>query len=142
MPMSYIAKVYLKKMFRDDAFKIVQEGDTEYLRITANNVISPIEVKSLPADDLNDHFEFIDENGTVIAGKGNPGVWDKVMVETQGVKYNKDNIDSAVGVKVGRGEQYIVWVPNPGWQVGEQHKLTVKIYQDRPIEFFVNFTIT
>src|SRR5271157_187273 len=125
--MSYIAKVYLKKMFRDDAFKIVQEGDDEYLKITVNNVISPIEIKSLPEDDLNDHFEFIDENGTVIAGKGNPVAWDKIMVEAQGVKYNKDTIAEAIGTKVQRGEQ---------------HKLTVKIYQDRPIEFFVNFTVT
>lgn len=140
--MSYIAKVYLKKMFRDDAFKIVQEGDDEYLKITVNNVISPLEIKNLPDDDLNDHFELIDENGTVIAGKGNTAAWEKLMVEAKGVRYNKDNADQIAGVKVERGEQYIIWVPNPGWQVGESHKLTVKIHQDRPIEFFINFTIT
>ncbi|MEX2684034.1 MAG: hypothetical protein Q6373_020860 [Candidatus Sigynarchaeota archaeon] len=140
--MSYIAKIYLKKMFRDDAFKIETYNGVEYLKITVNNVISPIEVKSLPDDSPNNHFDFIDENGKVIAGKGNPPVWEKFMVEAKGKKYDKDNYKSTIGVKVDRGEQYIVWVPNPGWKVGEEHKLTVKIYQDRPIEFFIRFTVT
>ncbi len=134
--MSYIAKIYLKKMFKPDAFKI--EGD--YLKITVNNVISPLDVQKVPEDSPNEHFELIDENGKVIAGKGNIVAWEKFKVEAHGKQYDKNNYPSMVGVKVDRGEQYIIYVPNPGWKIGESHKLTVKLYQDRPIEFFITFT--
>ncbi len=124
-------------MFRDDAFKI--EGD--YLKITVNNVISPLECVKVP-DAPNDHFEFIDENDKVIAGKANPAAWEKFMIEVHGKKYDKNNYHELVGVTVERNQQYIVYVPNPGWKVGEEHKLTVKLNQDRPIEFFVRFTVS
>ena len=134
--MSYIAKIYLKKMFKKDAFKI--EGD--YLKITVNNVISPLECLAVP-DNPNEHFEFIDENGKLIAGKGNEEAWNKLKLEVKGKTYTKDNYHELVGQTVERGESYIIYVPNPGWQPGEEHKLTVKITQDRPIEFFVKFTV-
>lgn len=132
--MSYIAKIYLKKMFKNDAFKI--EGDS--LKITVNNVISPLECLAVP-ENPNDHFEFFDENGKLIAGKGNDDAWNKLKVEVHGKTYTKDNYGELVGVTVDRGQSYIIYVPNPGWKPGEQHKITVKIMQDRPIEFFVSF---
>lgn len=134
--MSYIAKVYLKKMFRKDAVKV--EGDM--LTITVNNVISPLECEEVP-ENPNDHFEFIDENGDLIAGKGKEDVWENFSLEVHGKKYTKDNYHELVGQKVDRGEQYIISFPNPGWSPGETHKLTVKIHQDRPIEFFIKVKV-
>ncbi|MHA1368404.1 MAG: hypothetical protein ACTSRA_01650 [Promethearchaeota archaeon] len=135
--MSYIAKIYLKKMFKSDCMKI----DGEYLKVTVNNVINPIEVEKLPEDGVNNHFDIIDENGNVIAGKGNPAAWEKMKLEVHGKVYTKDNYTELVGERLERGEQYVVYIPNPGWKSGETHKITVKIYQDHPIEFFIKRTV-
>ncbi|MFX0099298.1 MAG: hypothetical protein ACFFCS_06915 [Candidatus Hodarchaeota archaeon] len=131
--MSYIAKIYLKKMFKKDSFQI----DGDYIKITVNNVINPMECESVPEDSPNDHFEFIDENGNVVAGKGNEKAWETFKLEVHGKTYDKDNYHDLVGVSLDRGEQYIVYFPNPGWSSGEEHALTVKLYQDRPIEFTI-----
>lgn len=135
--MSYIAKIYLKKMFRKDSLEI----DGDYIKVTVNNVINPMEVESVPDDSPNNHFEFIDEDGNVVAGKGNEKAWEKFKLEVHGKTYDKDNYKDLIGVSVDRGEQYIVYFPNPGWKSGEKHALTVKIYQDRPIEFTIKRTI-
>lgn len=137
--MSYIAKIYLKKMFKKDSVELVDDG--EMVKITVNNVINPIEVEELPDDSINNHFEFFDDEDNCIIGKGKPELWDKFKLEVHGKVYTKDNAEELIGEKVERGEKYIVYFPNPGWEKGEQHKITVKIYQDRPIEFFIKRTV-
>ncbi|MHA1847216.1 MAG: hypothetical protein ACTSXU_06190 [Promethearchaeota archaeon] len=137
--MSYISKIYLKKMFKKDSIQLIENGST--LKITVNNVINPIKAEKLPEDSINNHFEILDDNDKPIAGKDRPDLFDKIKVEVHGKIYTKDNVEQIVGEEVDRGEQYIIYIPNPGWKAGEEHKITVKIHQDRPIEFFIKRTV-
>src|SRR5271157_2670092 len=136
--MSYISKIFLKKMFPADCCKV----EDDYIKVTVTNVISNLDIQKLPEDGINNHFEILDENDTVLAGKGNEDAWEKFKVEFNGTVYDKDNYQDVVGTIVEKGQKYTVWLPNPGWSAGETHKLTVKLYQDRPIEFFINVTLT
>ncbi|MHA1683392.1 MAG: hypothetical protein ACTSUE_20800 [Promethearchaeota archaeon] len=126
-------------MFKKDSIELVDDGAT--IKVTVNNVIGPMEIEKLPDDSINNHFEFFDDDGNCIVGKGKPDLWEKFKLEVHGKIYTKDNVAEIVGQKVDRGEQYIVYFPNPGWKSGEEHKITVKIYQDRPIEFFIKRTV-
>lgn len=131
--MSYIAKIYLNKMFKKkDCLTI----DGDMLKLKVRNVLNPIPLEK-PPKNIYDHFE-IKGDGELIVGKGKEGpfkvVWD-------GKTYTSENANEAEGKVVGLGDEYEVYFPNPGWSAGETHKLYIHIIQDRPIEITIKRTI-
>ena len=137
--MSYIAKVYLNKMFPkkgENAIRI--EGD--YIVVTFVNVINSIHADSVPAD-LNEHFEFISDDNP-IAGKNIPEAFEKVKMVWNGTEYNPTNFLDLKGKVFPTGDKVVFYFPNTvGWAAGEKHKITVKITQDRPITFSITRTV-
>jgi hypothetical protein len=131
--MSYIAKVYLNKMFRkQDCLTI--EGDM--LKILVRNVLNPIPLQKPPAN-IYEHVE-IKGDGQLLVGKEKQ---QGLKVSWKGKIYTPENAKDVEGQVVNIGDEYIVYVPNPGWKVGETHELYVKIIQDRPIEIKVSLPV-
>ena len=137
--MSYIAKIYLNKMFPkkgDNGIKI--DGDN--LVIPCTVVINPIKVIGSP-ENLNDSFQILGD-GTIIAGKDKPDVYDKVKIVAPTITITSENGKDLDGASVALGDIFQIIVPNTlGWAAGESHSLTMKIIQENPIQFTIKRTI-
>jgi hypothetical protein len=138
MIMSYIAKVYLNKMFpKADSIKV--EGDN--LVFTMNNVINPIVATTVP-DDINNYFEIIGDENIAIAGKNKPDVFGKMKIVWGDKTIDAANFKSFKDQVLPTGESVKIYVPNTvGWKTGENHKITVKIFTDRPTVFTVERSV-
>ena len=124
--MSYIAKIYLNKMFnKNDCLSI--EGDK--IKLKVRNVINPIPINK-PPKNIYEHIEIYGD-GKLILSKDKV---ESLKVLWKGKMYDNNNKDELEGQVVNIGDEYIVYFPNPGWKVGEEHELHFKIIQDRPIE--------
>ncbi|HMF32760.1 MAG TPA: hypothetical protein VKK79_15155 [Candidatus Lokiarchaeia archaeon] len=135
--MSFIAKFYLAKMFRkQDALSV----DGDYLKLTINNVISPIKNKDVP-DEIWQFFELVGDDNMVLLSADDQDAWAKIRGEWNGTSYTLDNYKDLQDTTIAVGDVLTLWVPNPGWSAGETHKLTFRIKQDRPIEFSVQLPV-
>ena len=136
--MSYIAKIYLTKMFPKKGEDCIHlEGDD--IVITMNNVINPIENKDVP-DNINEYFE-INVNGQPLAGKNAPPeIFEKMKLVwvNKGKTYTAQNYKEAKGEVLPIGDKIKLYVPNHlGLKPGDNIKLEVKIHQDNPIAFSI-----
>jgi hypothetical protein len=135
--MSYIAKFYLAKMFRkDNALSI----DGDYLKLTINNVISPIKNKDVP-DEIWNYFELVGDDSIPLLGADTQDAWAKTRGEWAGTSYTLENYKDLQDTIIPVGDVMTFLIPNPGWAAGETHKLTFRIKQDRPIEFSVQLPV-
>jgi hypothetical protein len=139
--MSYIAKVYLNKMFPkkgEDALHL--EGD--FLVLPMINVMNPITNDILPSD-LTASFEVIGDDNVQIAGKGNPEATKKMKAVWVDKKetYSLDNFTSIKNKVIPVGDKILFYFLNPGWKQGEEHKLTFNIIQDHPVKFSIERSI-
>lgn len=131
--MSYIAKPYLLKMFsKNDCLKI----EVDLLKITMKNVLNPIKADDVP-DNIGEYF-LIELDGKPWVGKGAPP---ENLAKTK-VKYKDEIIDinnykSVKGRVLEKGETIEVYIPNPGWKVGEEHTMKVSIFTDNPTIFSI-----
>jgi hypothetical protein len=135
--MSFIAKFYLAKMFRKDNALAV---DGDFLKLTVNNVISPIKNKDVP-DEIWQYFELVGDDNTVLLSSDMQDAWAKTKGEWNGAEFTLDNYKDLQDTTIAVGDVMTLWFPNPGWSVGETHKLTFRIKQDRPIEFSVQLPV-
>jgi hypothetical protein len=135
--MSFIAKFYLAKMFRKDNALTV---DGDFLKLTINNVISPIKNKDVP-DEIWQYFELVGDDSTVLLSSDMQDAWAKMKGEWNGTEYTLDNYKDLQDTTIAVGDVMTLWIPNPGWSAGETHKLTFRIKQDRPIEFSVQLPV-
>ncbi len=135
--MSFIAKFYLTKMFRKEKALSI---DGEYLKITWQNVIAPIKNKDVP-DEIWKYFELVGDEGKILLDAKSIEAWKKAKGQWGNKTYTLDNYKSLQGTVVPIGDELTIWVPNPGWKKGETHKLTVRIKQDRPIEFSLQLPV-
>jgi len=92
--MSFIAKFYLTKMFRKDKALAI-EGD--HLRVTWQNVISPIKNKDVP-DEIWKFFELTGDDNTVILNATTMDAWKKAKVTWKGKTYTLDELRRGVHV--------------------------------------------
>ena len=135
--MSYIAKPYLLKMFsKKSCLKI--EGDNIVLHM--KNVLNPIKAEEVP-DNINDYF-IIECDGNILAGKGKPEILDKIKIDYDGQTITKDNYKDLKGKIMDKGEELTIYLPNPGWKVGESHKIKVSILTDNPTIFTITRTVS
>ncbi len=135
--MSFIAKFYLTKMFRKDKALSIDGDD---LKITWQNVIAPIKNKDVP-DEIWKYFELIGDDNKVLLNASTKDAWKKTKGMWGTKTYTLNNYKTLQGTVIPIGDDIMIWVTNPGWKKGEIHKLTVRIIQDRPIEFSIQLPV-
>ncbi len=117
---------------KNDCLKI----EVDLLKITMKNVLNPIKADDVP-DNIGDYF-LIELDGKPWVGKGAPP---ENLAKTK-VKYKNEIIDinnykSVKGRVMEKGETIEVYIPNPGWKVGEEHTMKVSIFTDNPTIFSI-----
>jgi hypothetical protein len=137
--MSYIAKVYLNRMFPKKGEDVIRvEGDN--LVITFINAMNPITANEPPKDLLNS-FEIIGD-GSPIAGKGAPDTLNKMKAVWKDLELTAENYMEIKDKTIPQGDKCILYVPNTlGWASGEKHKIQINLIQDRPISLSIQRTI-
>ncbi|MHA1819593.1 MAG: hypothetical protein ACTSU2_14210 [Promethearchaeota archaeon] len=129
--MSYIAKIYLNKMFKKDDCLRIDENNN--LVIKVRNVLNPIPLGKPPKRAI-DHLE-VKGDGELLNLEGLKAKW-------KGKEYDDSNSAELEGQVVELGDEYEVYFPNRmGWKSGETHELEIKIIQDRPILIKIKRTI-
>ena len=128
--MSYIAKIYLNKMFKKaDCLSI--DGDNVVLLI--RNVLNPMLLEKPPEKSL-DHIK--------VWGDGELLNLEGLQIEWKGTKYDDSNSASLEGKVIELGDEYKATWPNKmGWKSDENHEVRIKIIQDRPIEIKIKRTV-
>ncbi|GAB4313847.1 MAG: hypothetical protein Kow0069_15150 [Promethearchaeota archaeon] len=135
-PVSFIAKIYLVKMFpKKDCLKV--EGDL--LRIKWVNVISEIFNKDVP-EDLRPHFE-LKVNGQVVVDETTEEAWQQMRAVWRGTEYTLENYRELQDTTVEVGDEVVLYVPNPGLKPGDVATLEFHVKQDRPIKFKIQRTV-
>ena len=135
--MSYIAKIYLNKMFPkkgDDAISLDEENNE--ILFPMINVINPIEANDVP-ESIDEYFE-IEINGKPLAGKEAPAeANENLKLEWVGKDtYTLDNYQEAKDEVLPVGEKVVLHMPNHlDLSKGDMLKIVVKIHQDSPITF-------
>jgi hypothetical protein len=129
--MSYIPKYVLKRMIPADAIKLV--GD--FLEITFINILTPVQIKTLPANYL-DYISFI-VDGTPL----DQSIMEQVIFTLEDKEIPLSNPFAANNLLVPVGAKLFIKVPNPGFQQGETHKIDVKIADYQRFNFSVERTI-
>jgi hypothetical protein len=129
--MSYIAKIYLNKMFKKEE-TLTLDGDM--LKLKVYNVLNPLPLQR-PPEKPYDHLEIMSE-GKVICGHDI-----HFKIEWKGKVFDHTNCKTLEGQTVGLGDVYTCIFKNPGWKKGETHELNIKVIQDRPIEIKIERTI-
>ena len=133
--MSYIAKIYLNKMFPKKGEDAIHLED-DYVVFPMNNVINPIEASDVP-DNINEFFEII-VNGKPLAGKNAPDevFEDMKLVWEEDKEFTSENYKKAKGQVLPVGNKIKLYIPNHlDLESGQKLKIEVKIHQDAPITF-------
>jgi len=108
----------------------------DLLKITMKNVLNPIKADDVP-DNIGEYF-LIELDGKPWVGKGaTPENLAKTKVKYKDEILDINNYKSVKGRVLEKGETIEVYIPNPGWKVGEEHTMKVSIFTDNPTIFSI-----
>ena len=111
--MSYIPKYVLKRMIPVDAIKIV--GDN--LEIIFVNIISPVQIKTLPENAVD--YMSIKIDGQPLDKE----IMEQMVFIVDEKEIPLSNPVDSNNLLVGVGTSVLIKVPNPGFQQGEEHHI-------------------
>lgn len=117
---------------KTDCLKI----EVNLLKITMKNVLNPIKADDVP-DNIGEYF-LIELDGKPWVGKGAPPEnLSKLKVKYKDEILDINNYKAVKGRVLEKGETIEVYIPNPGWKVGEEHTMKVSIFTDNPTIFSI-----
>jgi hypothetical protein len=122
MPMSYIPKYIIKRIFSADCVKKVAGG----VEITMVNVMSPIKTKDLPADATKFIHAKID--GKPVPEKIMSGL---VITSSEGKKYDSKNLKELSNQVLPVGGKWKFFIPYTDVKVGEEHELAIDVKETK-----------
>lgn len=129
--MSYIPKYILKRMIPMDGIKVI--GD--YLEVKFVNTISPVQIKTLPANYLELFKLSVD-------GKSlDQSIIKQMVFSAEGKEISMANPFAANNFLIPLGMILKIKLPNPGLKKGEEHIIDVKIAEYTKLSFSVTRTI-
>jgi hypothetical protein len=117
---------------KKDCLKI----NVDLLKISMKNVLNPIKADDVP-ENIGEYF-LIELDGKPYVGKGAPAEnLQKMKVVYGNETLDINNYKSVKGKVLEKGETIDVYIPNPGWKVGEEHTMKVSIFTDNPTIFSI-----
>lgn len=131
MPMSYVPKYILKRMVPNDAIKL----NGEKIEVKFINVLSPIQIKTLPPN-------YLDLIHLSVDGKPlDKEILKKVVFEADGKEISLENPFAANNFLITLGMVLTIKIPNIGLKKGETHTFGVKIAEYQKLTFDFERTI-
>jgi hypothetical protein len=129
--MSYVPKYILKRMIPADAVKLVGNN----LEIKFVNVLSPIQIKTLPSD-------YLDLVTFRVDGKSlDKNIVKQMVFSTEGKEIPMSNPFAANNLLIPIGMIITLKLPNPGLKKGAEHTFDLKIAEYQKFNFAVTRTV-
>ncbi len=126
--MSYIPKYILKRMFKKDCVKKVEDG----VEIEMINVISPLSIEDgIPEDPWNSVDIRVDGKNLDVEAKK------QATISVEDNTYSVAKAKEFEGVVIPVGEKVKLFLPVEGIEAGEEHEFEVVIQTDNPFQIKV-----